>query len=187
MGVSGTLFGEGRRVLGRLIRVLGTRAVIVVCLLVAASVGMSAWTNLWFAARSTAVNGVVVRQDERWIADWEGEGVPSAQGPQVAPAQRLFQAVVQFAVGDRTYEVRSKRREPTHLYPIGSTQTVVFPAGQPRRAVLRTELPDFWTQIGLLLMGTLLGAWTVRWWWSMARRRLRFRRRPGQSARPGAR
>lgn len=173
--------------LGRLLRVLGTRAIVVVCLLVAASVVLSAWRNLWFAARSTAVNGVVVRQAERWMADWEAEGQPSPAGPQVAPAQRLYQAVVQFDVDGRTFEVLSRQRTPTHIYPTGSKQAVVFPAGQPRQAVLRSELPEFWTQIGLLLMGTLLGAWTARWWWSMARRRMRFRRRPGQVARPGPR
>jgi hypothetical protein len=183
VGVSQVFFQEGRRLIRRLFGVLGARIVIAVCLLIAASVALSAARNLWFSFRAVAVNGIVVRQDEEWTADWQDRSAPRPGDPRLAAAERVFRAVVEFSVDGRAYEVLSMRAEPVQAYPLGSRQAVVYPAGQPQKARIRAELPDFWTQAGLLLMGTVVGAGTARWWWSMARRRPRFRRRPGPSRR----
>jgi hypothetical protein len=171
----------------RILGVLGTRVVIAVCLLMAVSTAISAWRNLWFVARGVVVNGVVVRQEEELLADWRAAEAGRADGPRMTSAQRVFRAVVEFKLGERTYEVLSQQRGPVHVYPLESTQAVVVPAGRPADARIRAELPDFWTQAGLLLMGTVIGAATVRWWWSMARRPRRFRNRPRRPTPPEAR
>jgi hypothetical protein len=62
------------------------------------------------------------------------------------------------------------------MYPLGSKVDVVYPAGQPQRARLRPELPDFWTQAGLLLVATMLGAGAGYFWWLLIRRRVARRR-----------
>jgi hypothetical protein len=170
---------EGRRLLWRLLGVLGTRAVIAVCLLFAAGVAVPAFQQLWFASRATAVDAFVVRQEAELAADWTAAAPGNGREPVMAPARRLYQAVLQFTVGGRTYEVFAARRGPVHLYPVGSKEVVLFPAGQPNLARLRAEVPEFWTQAGLLLMGTVVGAGTVRWWWRMSRTRQRFRRQAG--------
>lgn len=170
---------EGRWLLTRLIGVSGTRLVIAVCILLAASTAIGAARNIWFAVHGIAVDGVVVRQMEGLVADWRQAGTTGRSGPQMVSARRVYQAVVAYAHGGLTYEVTSIRRGPVHTYPLGSKQAVVFPPGRPGEGRIRAELPDFWTQAGLLLMGTIVGAATARWWWSMARRRPRFRRRPG--------
>ena len=177
---------EGRRLVARILGVLGTRFVIAVCLLLAVSTAINAWRNLWFTARGVAVEGVVVRQEEALLADWRSPESTRADGLRMTSAQRVFQAVVEFKLGERTYEVLSKQRGQVHVYPLGSKQAVVVPVGRPADACIRAELPDFWTQTGLLLMGTVMGAGTVRWWWSMARRPRRFRRRPQRSTPPDA-
>ena len=170
---------EGYRLLVRLIRVLGPRLVIAACLLLCAVVVIRTWQALWFVARSSAVSGTVVRQEEIWEADWQRTAVATDGGPRMARARRLFQSVVSFTFDGREYELVSERRGLAHVYPIGTTQVVVFPPGEPQRARLRAELPEFWAQAGMLLMGTVLAAGALRWWWRTARRRRpRFTRRP---------
>jgi hypothetical protein len=170
----------------RIFGVLGMRVVIAVCLLLSVSTATSAWRTLWFAARGAAVDGVIVRQEEELMAEWHDAGATPADGPRMVSAQRVFQSVVAFKLGGRTYEVLSQQRGPVPAYVLGSTEVVVVPIGRPQDARIRAELPDFWTQAGLLLMATVIGAATVRWWWSMARRPRRFRRRPRRSTPPDA-
>ncbi len=170
---------EGRRLAWRLLGVLGTRAVIAVCLLFAAGVAIPAFRQLWFASRATAADAFVVRQEAELEADWSAGTGRSGREPVLAPARTVYQAVLEFSVGGHTYEVYATRRGPVHVYPVGSKEVVLFPAGEPTKARLRAEVPDFWTQAGLLLMGTVVGAGTVRWWWTMSRKRQRFRRRAG--------
>jgi hypothetical protein len=173
---------EGRRIVWRLSGVLGSRAIIAVCLFVSVAVVIGAWRSLWFGARGSLVDGIVVRQNEAWSADWEHEDGGRAQGPRLAAAQRLYQAVVEFKVGDQLFQVVAKKQAPVHLYPLGSTQTVVFPPGRPREARLRAELPDLWSQAALLLMATVVGAGALRWWWWVARRKRRLERRQAHAA-----
>lgn len=175
---------EGRRLVWRILGVLGPRALIAVCLLLAISTAINAWRSLSFAARGAVVNGVVVRQEEKLLADWRRADASRADGLRMTSAQRVFQAVVEFKLGDRTYEILSQQRGPDDVYPLGSKQAVVVPLGRPAHARIRAELPDFWSQAGLLLMGTVIGAAAIRWWWSMARRPRRFRRRPQQPPTP---
>ena len=151
-----------------------------ICLLASVSVTVGAWRNLWIGARGTAVAGIVVRQDVTLSVD-PGDGDSSAaraSGPSTVPARRLFRAVVEFIVGDRVYLVRAREAAPVHLYPLGSSQVVVYLPDRPDDARLRTELPDMWAQALLLLMGTTIGAGAVQWWWWLAKRRTRIRRRP---------
>lgn len=162
----------------RLFGVLGTRAVIAVCLIVSLSVCVGAWRNLWMASQSTTARGTVLRQIEELSADWENGTATASARLQMAQARRSFQAVVGFEVDGRTYEVVSARKGAVHLYPLGSTLTVLFLPGRPQQAWLRDEAPDVWSQAALLLMGTVVGAGAVRWWWWLAKRRPRFRRRP---------
>jgi hypothetical protein len=178
---------EGRRLVLRILGVLGTRVVIAICLLLAASTAITAWRNLWFAAHGVVVEGVVVGQEEELVADWRTAEAARAEGLRLTSAQRVFQAVIAFKQGGRTYETRSMQRSPVHLYPLGSKQAVVVPAGRPADARIRSELPGFWTQAGLLLLGTLIGSAPVCWWWSVARRVRRFRRRPYRPPPPTAR
>jgi hypothetical protein len=174
-----SFLGEGRRLVLRLLGVLGSRAVIVICLLASVSVTLGAWRNLWIGARGTAVVGIVVRQDVTLAVDHTNGGPAAGEvGPSTVPAMRLFRAVVEFNVGDRVHLVRAREAAPVHLYPLGSSQVVVYLPDRPDDARLRTELPDMWAQALLLLMGTTIGAGAVQWWWWLAKRRTRFRRRP---------
>ena len=158
---------------------LGTRAVIAICLLVSVSVAMGAWRNLWLGVRGTAVEGTVVRQDVTLAVDTSGgDAAAVSSGPSTVPARRLFRAVVEFSIGDRVYHVRARQAAPVHLYPLGSAQVVVFMPDRPDDARLWDELPDMWAQALLLLMATVIGAGAVKWWWWLAKRRPRFRRRP---------
>ena len=177
-----TFLREGRHLVLRLFGVLGTRAVIAVCLLASVSVTMGAWRNLWMGARGTAVDGVVVRQDETLSADWNAGDQADSSAPRMAAARRLFQAVVEFKAGDKLYQVRARQLGPTHVYPLGSGQVVVYLSDRPEDARLRAELPDMWVQASLLLMGTIVGAGAIKWWWWLAKRRTRFRRRPPAAA-----
>jgi hypothetical protein len=185
--VARSFWREGRQLVLRIVGVLGTRVLIAVCLLLAVSTAMSAWLSLSFAARGAVVDGVVVRQEEELLADWRGADASRADGLRMTSAQRVFRAVIEFKVGERTYQVFSQQRGPDDVYPLGSKQAVVVPPGRPAHARIRAELPDFWTQAGLLLMSTVIGAATLRWWWSMARRPRRFRRRPQPPTPPDAR
>jgi hypothetical protein len=165
-----TFLAEGRRLVLRVFGVLGTRAIIVVCLLASASVAIGAWRNLWMTARGTAVDGTVVQQAELLSADFAKGASDHAAGPELVTAKRMYQAVVEFKVGDKAYRIRSQRLAPVHVYPLASSQVVVFYPDHPHDARLRAELPDIWSQAALLLMGSLIGAGTLRWWWWLARR-----------------
>lgn len=128
----------------------------------------------------TTVDGVVVRQLEELSADWRQDApglAGSAQSSiQTAPAERVYRAVVAFQAGGRTYEVVANARANVQLYPLSTKVDVVFPPGKPERARLKPEVPDVWTQAGLLLVATLLGAGSGYIWWKLALRR-RVRRR----------
>jgi hypothetical protein len=179
--VAHSFLREGRRLVLRLFGVLGTRAIIAVCLLVAAGVTIGAWRSLWIGARGTAVEGTVVRQIESLSADFRDAAQPDHAGLTTAAAQRLFQAVVEYKVGERAYQIAAKRVAPVHLYPLGSSQVVVFFPDRPQDAYLRAELPDMWGQAILLLMGTVIAVGSMRWWWWLAQRRPHFRRRPQEA------
>jgi hypothetical protein len=174
-GVPRAFLREGRKIVWHLGGVLGSRAIIAVCLLVSVTVVVGAWRSLWFGARGSLVDGVVVRQNEVLAADWD-QRASRATGPTLATARRVFQAVLEFKVGDRLYQIAAKTSGPV-LYPLGSTQTLVYPPGCPQEARLRSELPDIWSQAALLLMGTVVGSGALRWWWWVARRQRRLRRR----------
>lgn len=168
---------EGRRLVLRLFGVLGTRAVIAVCLFVAVSVSVGAWRHLWTAARASAADGTVIRQIETLSVDWDSARPGPTAGVQMAPASRTFRAVVGFTAGGKTYEVTSARQSAVQLYPTGSSVRVAYPNDHPERAWIQAEAPDAWAQAGLLLMGTIVAAGAVQWWWWLAKRRPRFRRR----------
>jgi hypothetical protein len=178
--VTRSFFDEGRRLLLRGMHLLGTRTAIVLALLLAIGTGVGAARNLWLSFSGTIAEGVVVRQMQELSADWrEQVALPSGArdpGIQTAAATRLYRAVVTFKDGDRSFDVLSGLRGTVHIYPMASKVDVVFPPGQPNRARLRPELPDFWTQAGLLLIATMLGAGTAHSWWTLARRRAAQRR-----------
>lgn len=178
--MSRAFFSEGRRLLLRGLHLLGTRAVILVCLLLATTTAVSSGRNLWLAFSGTIAEGVVVRQSEELAADWQTPSSGTAGSPgagiQTAAAERLYRAVVAFKDGKRPFEVLAEVRGTVHIYPLGSKVEVVYPAGQPGRARLRAELPDLWTQAGLLLIATVFGAGTAYWWWTLALRRVARRR-----------
>jgi hypothetical protein len=182
--VTRSFFDEGRRLVLRGMHLLSTRTVIVLALLLAIGTGVGAARNLWLSFSSTfsstIAEGVVVRQIEELSADWrEQAALPMgarAPGIQTAAATRLYRAVVTFKDGDRSFDVLASVRGTVHIYPLGSKVDVVFPPGQPNRARLRPELPDFWTHAGLLLIATMLGAGTAYSWWKLARRRWARRR-----------
>ena len=154
---------------------VGLRIVLLGCLLVSATTAIGAWRNLWFAFSGITAEGLVVRQAEELVADWEdpAAGKP-ASGVQMAPARRLFRAIVEFKDGDQTYSIGAQARGPVHIYPLASHVDVIYPRGRPGSAKLKPELPDFWTQAGYLLIGTMLGAGAVYWWWKLIGRRGRI-------------
>ena len=174
-----SFFDEGRRLVLRGMHLLGSRTVIALALLLAIGTGVAAARNLW-SFSGTIAEGVVVRQIEELSADWREQiALPKGArdpGIQTAAARRLYRAVVTFKDGDKSFDVLSGLRETVHIYPMGSKVDVVFPPGQPNRARLRPELPDFWTQAGLLFIATVLGAGTAHSWWTLARRRAAQRR-----------
>jgi hypothetical protein len=178
--VTRSFFDEGRRLVLRGMHLLGTRTAIVLGLLLAIGTGVGAARNLWLSFAGTLAEGVVVRQMEELSADWrEQVALPMgarAPGIQTAAARRLYRAVVSFKDGGKSFDVLADVRATVQLYPLGSKVDVVFPRGQPNRARLRPELPDFWTQAGLLLIATVLGAGTGYSWWKLARRRAARRR-----------
>lgn len=178
--VARAFFSEGRRLLLSGLHLLGSRTVIVLCLLLATTTAVSAARNLWLFFSGKVAEGVVVRQVEELTADWRDQ-VPGplgarAAGIQAAATRRLYRAVVNFKDGGRSFDVLADVRGTVHIYPLGSKVDVVFPRGQPNRARLRPELPDFWTQAGLLLIATVLGAGTGYSWWKLARRQSARRR-----------
>jgi len=151
---------------------VGLRIVLVGCLLVSATTVMGAWRNLWFTFNGVTVEGLVVRQAEELAADWADSSVGKrTSGVQMAPARRLYRAIVEFKDGENTYLIAAQARGQVDVYPVGARVDVVYARGRPDGAKLRPELPDFWTQAGYLLMGTILGAGAVYWWWKLIRRR----------------
>jgi len=166
----------------RLFGVLGTRAIVVVCLLASSSVVVGAWRNLWLGARGVFVDGTVVRQDDVLTLDG-----PSDPGPGTdldrPPARRQYRAVVAFTADGRTYFARARNIAVVHLYPLGSSQPIVFPPGRPELARLREELPEPWAQAAMLAASTIIAAGALQWWWWLAKRRPRFRRKHQTPAR----
>jgi hypothetical protein len=154
---------------------VGLRIVLVGCLLASATTVISAWRNLWFAFGGVTADGRVVRQVEELAANWDDpSAAKKASGLQLAPARRLYRAIVEFEIGENTYSVAAQASGPVHIYPVGSHLDVVFARGRPESAKLRAELPDFWIQAGFLLIGTVLGAAAVYWWWKLISRRGRI-------------
>ena len=122
--------------------------------------------------------GLVVREVEELTADWSAPEPGTPRPPvQTATATRVYRAIVRFQDNGRSFEVPAQLRSTARLYPVGTKVDVVYPAGAPGRAKLRPELPDFWSQAGLLFMATVLGAGTVYGWWQSARKRAARRRR----------
>lgn len=154
---------------------VGLRIVLLGCLLLSVTTVIGAWRNLWFAFSGVTAEGLVVRQAEELVADWDdlstGKGTT---GVQMAPARRLYRAIIEFKNGERTYSIEAQARGPVHIYPLGSHVDVVYARGRPDGAKLKSELPGFWTQAGYLLIGTMLGAGAVYWWWKLIRRRARI-------------
>jgi len=151
---------------------VGLRIVLLGCLLVSATTVIGAWRHLWFAFNGITIEGLVVREAEELAADWGDRSAgPQISGVQLAPARRLYRAIVEFKDGERTYLIEAQARGPAAIYPVGSRVDVVYARGRPDGAKLRPELPDFWTQAGYLLMGTMLGAGAAYWWWKLIRRR----------------
>ena len=159
---------------------IGTRVVVVACVFVSATTVIGSWRNLWFELSGKVVEGVVVRQAEELVADWNDPTVAGRpSGVRTTAATRLFSAIVEFKDGDRQYQIEARSRTSVQIYGIGSKVDVVFPPGRPHRAQLRPELPDFWTESGLMLVGTLLGVGAAYWWWKHIRRRGRINPLPG--------
>lgn len=173
-------FSEGRRLLLRGLHLLGSRTIIVLCLLLATTTAIGSARNLWLLFSGTVAEGIVVRQLEELAVDWRrpapGTLGQAGAGIQMAAAERLYRAVVNFKDGGRSFDVLADVRATVHIYPLGSKVDVLFPRGRPDRARLRPELPDFWTQAGLLLIATVLGAGAGYSWWTLARRRWARRR-----------
>jgi hypothetical protein len=149
-------------------------------LLVAVMSGTGAARNLWFSFSGATTSGVVVRQREELSVNWRDE-LPgplgkARSGIQMAAAERVYRAVVDFEADGKSYEVVAAARAPVHLYPLGSKVEVVYPPGRPERARLRPELPDFWVQAGLLFIATMVGAGSGYLWWTLAVRRAGRRR-----------
>ena len=155
---------------------LGSRTVFFVCLLLSMTTAYSASRTLWFSLTGLDAEGLVVREVEELTADWTSAASPRAS-VQTAAATRVYRAVVRFQENGHSFEVLARLRSTARLYPVGTKVGVVYPAGAPGEAKLRPELPDFWSQIGVLLMATVLGAGTAYGWWKSARRRLARRRR----------
>ena len=157
---------------------LGSRTVFFICLLLSITTAFSAARTLWFSFSGRLAEGVVVREIEELTADWAPPASATAQAPlQTATATRVYRAVVRFQDGGQSYDVAAQIRSTARLYALGTKVDVVYPAGAPGRARLRPELPDFWSQAGLLLMATTLGAGTAYGWWKAAKKRAIRRRR----------
>jgi hypothetical protein len=129
---------------------------------------------------ATIVAGTVVRQIEEYRPAAPVPGMnQAARGPKVVSVVRTYRAVAAFRSGERTYEVRSQRAGDAPIYATGSSIDVAFPPAQPARARFRDEIPGFWQGAGLLLVGIMVGAGAVRWWWRMSHGRATIPSLPG--------
>ena len=157
---------------------LGSRTVFFVCLLLSITTAVSTARTLWFSMTGQVVEGLVVREVEELTADFAAPE-PGTPHPavQTAAAARLYRAIGRFQDSGRSFEVPAQLRSTARRYPVGTKVDVVYPSGEPGRAKLRLELPDFWSQAGLLLMATVLGAGALFGWWRSARSRAARRRR----------
>jgi len=173
--VTESIQGPARRLGLGCLAAVGQRIVLVACLLMSAMTVSGTWRNLSFAFNGVTVEGLVVRQAEELSADWDvaPAGKP-ASGVQMAPARRLYRAVVEYRAGEKTYSIVAQARGPVSIYPLGSHVDVIYTPGRPGDAKLKPELPDFWTQAGYLLMATMLGSGALYWWWKLIRRRGRI-------------
>jgi hypothetical protein len=192
--VPGGFFREGRRLFLRAMHLLSSRTLFFAGILLSITAAITAAQALWFSLAGQVAEGRVVREVEELAADWTApSSVRTGQGMQMARAARVYRAIVQFQAKDlagaavageagRVFEVSAQLRSTARLYPVGTKVDVVYPPGKPGRAKLRPELPDFWSQAGLLLMATVVGAGTAYGWWKSAKKRVVRRRRVVSSA-----
>jgi hypothetical protein len=174
----GGFFREGRRLFVRAMHLLSSRTLFFIGLLISMTTAFGAAQTLWFSLAGTEVEGRVVREVEELTAEWPSPVLAVTRPDvQTATAVRVYRAIVQFPDNGRVFEVSAQLRSTARLYPVGTKVNVVYPAGRPARAKLRPELPDFWSQAGLLLMATVLGAGTAYGWWKSAKKRVVRRRR----------
>ncbi len=92
---------------------------------------------------------------------------------------QTYRAVVTFQLGGRSYTVTSQLSGATPAYATGSKVDVAFPPAHPELARLRAEIPGFWQGAGLLLVGLMAGAGSVRWWWQLSHGRATIASLPG--------
>jgi hypothetical protein len=187
--VPGAFFREGRRLFLRAMHLLSSRTLFFAGILLSITTAFATAQTLWFSLAGKVAEGRVVREVEELAADWTSPAsVLSRPGVQTARAARVYRAIVQFQIKDpadaavagnagRVFEVSAQLRSTARLYPVGTKVDVVYPPGKPGRAKLRPELPDFWSQAGLLLMATVVGAGTAYGWWKSAKKRVVRRRR----------
>jgi hypothetical protein len=159
---------------------LAARLVLGVGLLLSGYAALTAVPNVRLTYAATVVPGVVARQIEEYRPAAPVPGVrQSAKGPRVVSVVRTYRAVVVFEIGGRPREVISQVASETPLYATGSKTDVAFPSDRPDRACLRAEVPGFWHGAGLLLVGVLIGAGAVRWWWRLSHGRATIASLPG--------
>jgi hypothetical protein len=164
---------------------LSSRTVFFIALLLSISTAFSAAQTLWFLQTATVVEGRVVREVEELTAEWASPvSALTRPGVQTATAVRVYRAIVQFQDTGHSFDVAAQLRSTARLYPVGTKVDVAYPAGKPGRAKLRPELPDFWSQAGLLLMATVLGVGTAYGWLNSAKKRVARRRRVVNGASP---
>ena len=160
---------------------IGLRLALLWFLYVSFTTVIGAWGQLRFAMSGVVTEGLVVRQAEELVAESSpvsagqpAGGPTSVAGVQLVPARKLYRAVVEFREGERAFIVTSVERAPMHLYALASHVDVIYPAGRPQDARLKPELPRFYLQAGVLLLGTLFGAASIYWWWKLFGRRGRI-------------
>ncbi len=158
---------------------LVARVILVAGLVLSAVVIVTAGRSLRLTFGAKLAEGVVVRQREELKMTSVAAMQRTPGAPEIITATRLYRAVVAFRDGGRAYEVTSRDASPVQVYPIGTKPDVAFPPGHPERARLRAELPSFWLQSGLLLVGVLIGAGAVWSWWRLSHGRATITPLPG--------
>ncbi len=159
---------------------LAARVVLVLGLLLAGYAVMAAAPTVRLTYAATKVQGVVTRQIEEYRPTSLAPGVQqSPQGPRVVSVERNYRAVVAFDALGRSYSVTSQVAGVAPTYATGSKVDVVFPPAHPEQARLRAEVPGFWQGAGLLLVGIMVGAGSVRWWWRLSHGRATIPSLPG--------